>query len=72
MPTKSKTTKRRTTVKDIPQAAKALSKGQQKKVKGGFTGGVFVAAGDVNRVATGDVTGDGKAEIIKRSAPGSS
>jgi len=63
MPTKSKSTKRRTKVRDIPQSAKALSKGQQKKVKGGFTGGVFVAAGDVN----GDGTG-----IIKRSAPGSS
>lgn len=60
MPTKSKSTKRRTKVRDIPQSAKALSKGQQKKVKGGFTGGVFVAAGDVN--------GDSKAEIIKRSA----
>lgn len=48
MPTKSKSTKRRTKVAEIQQQAKALSKGEQKKVKGGFTGGVFVAAGDVN------------------------
>ena len=50
MPTKSKNTQRRTSAKDLPAKQKALSKGAQKNVKGGFAGGVYVAAGDV----TGD------------------
>ena len=37
MPEK-KSTKRRTQVKDLPRKEKKLSKGEQKKVKGGLTG----------------------------------
>ena len=37
MPVK-KSTKRRTQVKDLPRKEKKLSKGEQKKVKGGITG----------------------------------
>ena len=48
MAAKSKSTKRRTKAKDLPKKSKGLSKGAQKKVRGGFTGGVFVAAGDIN------------------------
>jgi len=33
--TKQKATKRRTKVKDLPKKEKELSKGEQKKVKGG-------------------------------------
>ncbi len=46
-----KSAKQRTKVHSLPAKAKTLTAKQAKKVKGGFTGGV--------RVATGDVTGDG-------------
>lgn len=36
MPTKSKSTKRRTRVQDIPKKAKELSGKEQKKIKGGL------------------------------------
>lgn len=47
MPSKSKSTKRRTKVREISKRSKPLSKGDQKKVKGGG-GGLFVAAGDLD------------------------
>jgi len=56
MATKSQNTKRRTKVAEIKPAAKALNKGDQKKVKGGFRGGVSVANGVF--VAAADVNGD--------------
>jgi len=56
MATKSQNTKRRTKVAEIRTGAKSLNKGDQKKVKGGFRGGVNVGSGVF--VAAGDVTGD--------------
>ena len=38
--TEKKTPKRRTQLKDLPKGTKELSKDEQKKVKGGVTGGV--------------------------------
>lgn len=45
---KTKTATKRTKVKDLPKSKKELSGKSMKKVKGGFTGGVFVASGDVD------------------------
>ena len=55
MPDKSKSTKRRTKVRDIPQAAKPLSKEEQKKVKGGYKTVVIAM-----RKSGGEATTSGK------------
>jgi len=51
---KSRSGKKRTTVKDLPGREKKLSKKDAKKIKGGYLGGVAVSAGTLAKKITVD------------------
>ena len=67
MPKKSKTksSKQRVKVSSLSPKSKTLTAKEAKKLKGGYSGGVQVAAGDVNSVITGAGPGGGPHIISK-------
>ena len=69
---KTKPTRKRVKVKDVPSLKRNLSRTDMKNVRGGLTkvGAGTLAAVKKSQVSVGDVNGDGRADVITASTFG--